>query len=196
MKVLFIGAHYDDIELGCAGTIQKHLAQDDEVIYLGLSDCGNVSLTHECNNSLNILWVKHRILKTHLCRLFEEHRQSILDDLIEVKRQYSPDVVYTHSQYDRHQDHATVGIESLRAFKNSTILTYTSAHNRLCVVDNYFVSLSDELIDKKIEALKCYKSQTDKIYMSDDFIYGTAMIAGGIYGPSLAESFHAERIIV
>ena len=47
MKVLFIGAHYDDIELGCGGTILRHIEKGDDVFYLGLSNCGNELLNDD-----------------------------------------------------------------------------------------------------------------------------------------------------
>jgi LmbE family N-acetylglucosaminyl deacetylase len=198
MKILFIGAHYDDIELGCGGTMIRHIEAGDKVFYLGLSNCGNELLNDECIESIKILSIP--TINLHLdnfnFRYFSNVRQGILNTLIEIGTAFKPDLVYTHSQHDRHQDHAVVGQESLRAFRNTSILTYTHSHNRINQVDNHFVVLSEAMIDKKIEALKCYKSQADKRCMSPDYIYSTAMIAGGMVGTWLAESFYTERIIV
>ncbi len=197
MKILFIGAHYDDIELGCGGTILRHIEKGDDVVCVSLSDCGNNDLKNECENSLNLLGVHLYFLRNEFkVREFQNKRQQILDALIIINKDFNANLVYTHSQHDRHQDHAVVGQESLRAFRNTSILTYTHSHNRINQVDNYFVTLSEAMIDKKMEALKCYRSQADKRCMSPAYVYSTAMIAGGMVGTWIAESFYTERIIV
>lgn len=195
-KILFIGAHYDDIELSCGGTIVKMLEQGHELGYVGLSRCRNKSLQDECRASLAVLGIKECVLEDLPYRTFDQIRQDILDLLIEIRDNFKPDIIFTHSATDRHQDHAAVGQESLRAFRECTLITYCNHWNKTSEAkqDNYFVQLHEE-IHKKAEALKCYISQKDRKYMKPSILFASLKFTGSIIGVDYAESFFIERYV-
>jgi hypothetical protein len=97
---------------------------------------------------------------------------------------------------DVHQDHATIAKEGLRAFKNSTILGYELIWNNLTFNTTSFVNLDERHIQKKCDALKEYKSQAKRNYMSEDFIFSLAKIRGVQIGSKYSESFEVVRWVM
>jgi N-acetylglucosamine malate deacetylase 1 len=187
MNYLFISAHTDDVELACGGTIAKLKEQGHIVTVITLSckfDVGN--LTNEWVAAMKVLWVDKVWLNDFKPRYFWTHRQEILQYLI-MQEHY--DYVFTHSEQDTHQDHKVVGEESFRAFKRTNLVTFMGNWNTRSINNNYFVSLEKHHVEKKIEALACYKSQKDKPYMHHDFIWADVLNNGVMCGVKYAEAF-------
>lgn len=159
MKVLAIGAHYDDVELGCGGTLHKLIQGGAEVMYLGLSSCYKPELISECQLACKVLGIQTLELFNYPVRRFHEHRQEILDTLIKFRDKFQPDIVYTHSSNDLHQDHKVVFEESFRAFKNYTLFGYNFQWNQNVSLDHLCVTID---IEKKVEAISKYESQASR----------------------------------
>ena len=124
--------------------------------------------------------------KNLICSLF---RQTL-------RKNIEPDLVFMPSLNDVHQDHATIAQEGLRAFKGSTILGYELIWNNLTFNTTSFVNLDEKHIQKKCDALKEYKSQGQKDYMSKDFIFSLARTRGIQIGTQFAESFEVVRWVI
>ena len=107
-----------------------------------------------------------------------------------------PDLVLVPSRDDIHQDHSTVAQESLRAFKNTTILGYELIWNNLKFNNNAFVKLNKNDIEAKVNALSKYVSQKEKNYMQSEFIYSLAKTRGVQIGTDYAEAFEVLRWIM
>lgn len=107
-----------------------------------------------------------------------------------------PDLVLMSSIKDIHQDHSTIAQEGLRAFKNTTILGYELIWNNLTFDTTSFVSLERKHIQAKCDALKEYKSQGIRDYMSEDFIFSLAKTRGVQIGVEYAESFEVIRLVM
>lgn len=204
-RILFLAPHTDDAELGCGGTIHR-LAQSNEIFLLYFSSCrqsvpGGFApdvLVKEMQEAIDVLSItkEYVILFDYDVRTFADHRQSILDDLIKIKKEILPDVVFIPSHGDIHQDHATVSQEALRAFKNSCLLGYELPWNNFSFAPDFFVSLSTENLDKKCEAIACYRSQEHRSYTHSDFTRSLAKVRGVQAGHPLAEAFETIRWIV
>lgn len=187
MKYLFIGAHVDDIELCAGGFLIRQLSLGHECTVVSLSHKYNgFSLMNEWSESMQIIKPDFVFVKDFKTRYFHESRQDILDYLCTLK---DYDFVITHSAKDFHQDHAIVGEESLRAFKYSNLLTYQGEWNQRAFNKNYFVELFKNNVEKKVKALACYKSQSDKPYIDPDYVWANAMNNGVIAGVKYSESF-------
>jgi LmbE family N-acetylglucosaminyl deacetylase len=174
MKYLFIGAHTDDIELGCGGTIAKLVENGHEVTCYTFSSCESLNLIEEHSKSMNLLGVQTFVINNYRNRTMPFHRQKMLDDLHDFKMSYYPDFVFTHDPSDIHQDHQSVSIETIRAFKFSTIYSYSFPWNSYEQNPNYFIGLKKKHIDLKIEALHKYQSQSHRHYMFEDVIVTNA----------------------
>lgn len=117
-NILFIGAHPDDVELGCGGVIMRHLQNGDEVYVMVVTD-GEVgkqargkkeNRLSETLHSLQFAGVKpHHIIFLHLqdTQLWQQ-RQTLLDAIQKACDDYHIEYVYTHAGESYHQDHITI----------------------------------------------------------------------------------------
>lgn len=185
-KYLFIGAHVDDAELSCGGTISKLVEEGHSVSLAPVADCG---LLEELKEATKVLGVEHFCLCWR--KGFIGNEQNIADELYSIRDSY--DFVFTHSPLCKHSDHKVIGEQSLRIF-NGSILTYLQAWNGN-ENPNYFVEISTSHLEKKLQALACYKSQAHRTYMNPDFIRAQAIYNGIKCGKRYAEAFRIERLI-
>ena len=205
-KILILAPHTDDGEFGCGGTIAKFVANGAEVHYIAFSTCEESVpahlpkdiLTHEVKAATLALGIKPENLHIldYKVRYFNYKRQEILEDIIRLKKQIQPDLVFIPSVNDIHQDHATIAIEGLRAFKNANILSYELAWNNLQFSNACFVHLEESHIQTKINALAQYKSQAHRPYAQERFIKSLAITRGVQIGTDYAEVFEVVRLIL
>ena len=205
-KILVLAPHTDDGEFGCGGSIAKFIDQGDEVYYAAFSLAEesvpegfpkNI-LELEVKAATLVLGVKpeNLLIYRYKVRHFAYHRQEILEDMVQLNRQLQPDMVFMPCLQDLHQDHSTIAIEGLRAFKKTTILSYEMPWNNLNFHTQSFIRLSHEDLDKKVKALDCYNSQKDRSYATEDFIRSLAKTRGAQIGQEFAEAFEVVRWIV
>ena len=98
--------------------------------------------------------------------------------------------------HDLHQDHSTIAMEGLRAFKRTTILSYELPWNNLNFSTQGFVIVSEAHLKKKTTALSCYESQHHRYYMSEEFIKSLAITRGTQIGQKYAEAFEVVRWMI
>lgn len=206
-KTIFILApHTDDGELGAGGTIAKLIENGADVYYFAFSTAeesvpkGHPKdiLAKEVVQATSKLGIKKEnvIIYHYKVRKLNYVRQEILEDLIEHKKRLSPDLILMPSLHDIHQDHSTIAQEGLRAFKTCTILGYELIWNNLTFNTTSFVKLEKKHIQAKCDALKEYKSQEGRSYMSEEFIFSLAKIRGVQIGIKYAESFEVIRWLI
>lgn len=204
-KALILAPHTDDGEFGCGGTIHKMINSGVDVYYAAFSACEQ-SVLPEFPKDILVSEVKDATLKLGIkpsnlilfkynVRTFNFHRQEILDDLIKLRNQINPNVIFIPSTNDIHQDHATIAVEALRAYKNITILCYEMPWNNLSFSTSCFVHLKDVDLNAKIEALKSYKSQANRPYANENFIRSLATVRGVQIQTDFAEVFEVVRQI-
>jgi len=182
MKYLFIGAHADE-ELCFAGTMIKLLDDRHQVDYM-VFDYGT-SNEDEFANSCNLI----RCCVHLMDETPKTEPQYIADWIYCLRIQY--DAIFTHSTSDRHPLHKTVAEQSLRVI-NGNLITYGGPWN-MNENPNYFVELTEEQLEKKIQALAFYKSQAHRPYMNPDFIRSWARYNGIKCGKKYAEAFRILR---
>lgn len=198
--VLCIGAHPDDIELGC-GALIADIADKTKVVCVTLSDNQeNPLLTNlivEHRASMSILGVKteNDFLHSFTTRRFQAVRQEILEVMIDLKNQYHPEVVLVHTGQDIHQDHKTVTEEALRAFRGTTLLGFDVLRSSYGFFPNFLVEVSEKGVETKIKALKAYSTYQDKYYFDENIIHATAIRHGALAERPFAEGFDILRIV-
>ncbi len=205
-KVLILAPHTDDGEFGCGGTINKLLAEGNEVYYAAFSACQQSVLPQfpsdilitEVKSATRKLGIKPEnvFLFDYDVRTFNYRRQDILDDLIKLRSKIQPDVVFLPALTDLHQDHRTIADEGLRAFKFSTVLAYEMPWNNITFTTSTFVILNEDNIKVKVDALGEYKSQAHRPYANEEFIRALAITRGVQIGQRYAETFEVLRLIV
>lgn len=152
----------------------------------------------ELKKAIEVLGIKNENLKIfrYGVRNFNGSRQQILDDLIGLRNEIEPDLLLMPSPHDIHQDHNTIATEGIRAFKQISVLGYELPWNNLTFHTQSFVFLKEEHLNKKIEALKCYQSQMNRLYSNEDFIRSLAVTRGTQIGVKYAEAFEVIRWII
>jgi N-acetylglucosamine malate deacetylase 1 len=205
-KILALSPHTDDAELGAGGTISRFLEEGKEVYYVAFSGCETVvpegmerdTLRKECKRSVVTLGIPHTrmTILDYQVRTFPENRQSILDQLIKFRNMFKPELVLVPSSLDLHQDHGVIYMEALRAFKKeATIWGYEQPWSNVSFKTDVFVKLTQEHVEKKIRALKEYKSQCEKRYMDEKNIRALVNTRGAQLDLPYAEAFELVRLI-
>lgn len=206
--VLIISPHTDDAELGCGGTISKFIEMKKNVHLVAFSTAkksipegyDSDSTTIEMIEASKILGLNEKNIKIldFEVRIFPKNRQEILNELINIRNELNPEIVMVPSKKDTHQDHQVVTNESLRAFKKSSlsIYGYEQPWNCFTFDTQAFVTLEENHIQKKIDALSKYKTQSTKEYLDPEFIRGLARTRGITIGHKYAEAFEIFKTII
>jgi LmbE family N-acetylglucosaminyl deacetylase len=205
-RILVLAPHTDDGELGCGGTIAKLCAEGRELYYVAFCLCSKAlpdsfpakTLEFECKNATSILGIKssNLILFNYEVRELPQSRQKILDELLQLSKNINPEMVLLPAATDIHQDHQVIHQEGLRAFKNTTFAGYELPWNNYSIHTNFFIRLEKEYLDKKIESLKAYRSQSHRNYMNENFIRSLATVRGVQANSLYAEAFEVYRWMV
>ena len=205
-RILALAPHTDDIELGAGGTIARWVEDGKEIFYVAFSIAeksvpGGLPddiLLQEAQQAIQVLGLKQENVEIHRfeARTFPAHRQEILELLVSLRDRIQPDVVLMPSLQDMHQDHRTIAEEGFRAFKYITILGYELPWNVLESRPSLFVALERRHLDKKVEAIGCYKSQWGRNYASEEFTHGLARAKGIQSNSEYAEAFDVVRWMV
>ncbi len=205
-RVLVLAPHTDDGEFGCGGSIAHFLELGKVVYYVAFSTAeksvpANLPrdiLKTEVKAATGILGIPQENLMVYdyEVRKLNYVRQDILEELIRIKNDIEPDLVLLPSPNDMHQDHFSVSMEGLRAFKQVSILGYEIPWNNITFHTQAFIKLDKSHVEKKIEALKAYKSQCDRTYATEDFIWSLVKTRGTQIGVKYAETFEVVRWVI
>lgn len=191
MKYLFLSSHTDDSEVCAGGTIAKFVSNGCEITNIAASYCDNDELPPEFAQANRILGVDKFFTHNFEVRKFISSERGAITDLVRAcPRHY--DFIFTHSPNDRHPDHRTLAEEAIRIF-NCNLATFIGPWNGN-EDPNYFVELSAEQLERKIQALACYKSQSHRPYMNPEFIRSWARYNGIKANCKYAEGFRILRL--
>jgi LmbE family N-acetylglucosaminyl deacetylase len=201
LRILCLGAHCDDIEIGCGGTLLNMFKNFGkiEVHWVVLSSDAR---REEEASSAN-LFLEHaggKIVKIERFRngYFPYVEGKIKDYFEELKGIYSPDLVFTHYRDDLHQDHRTVSELTWNTFRNHLILEYEiPKYDGDFGTPNFFVPLEHAICQRKINSiLASYKTQGDKHWMTRDLLLSVLRIRGMecASATKFAEAFYCRKI--
>jgi LmbE family N-acetylglucosaminyl deacetylase len=199
-RVLFIGAHPDDIELGC-GALIAHIVSQSEVMCVTLSDNQKnpdlPNLPAEHYRSMAVLGVpeKNIVLGQFETRRFPECRQEILEYMIRLNKTFRPEIVFVHTKADIHQDHAAITEEGLRAFRGTTVLGYDVLRSSYGFFPNFLVEVSQAEAERKVAALAEYKTYASRYYFDPSITRATMIRHGALAERPFAEGFDILRIV-
>jgi LmbE family N-acetylglucosaminyl deacetylase len=173
-SALAIGAHPDDVEFGCFGSLQRFAHRN--VVLMSAGEAGGPAdqRRSEAQAAGRVIDAEVEILGLPDTQLTTA---TTIDAIASAIDRIAPDVVFTMSAQDAHQDHATVGSASLVALRRFTglVLTYPTpslAPGRFA--PQVFFELDDDQMDRKLEALACHRSQAHRHYLTNDYLETTA----------------------
>jgi LmbE family N-acetylglucosaminyl deacetylase len=211
LKILAVGAHPDDVELGCGATLALFKKMGHNVFILVLTRgeaSGNPSVrSWECQKAARTLCANRLFFGSLADTKISDGLETIMS-IENVLKRVEPDIVLAHSSKDGHQDHRNAGLASLSAARNvKRVFLYESPAALREFCPQVFVDVGSTF-DLKLRALKAYGSQTNKVYFkgngageSRKFPYvsnaveGLARYRGFQAGVSLAEAFEVGKFL-
>lgn len=176
-SILAIGAHPDDIEIGVGGALAAHAAAGDAITLLTLSRGARGGVAddrqHEALASAELLSARlflEDLVDTHIPAT--DPTVGIIERIV---AEVQPDVVYTHTGHERHQDHRAVHEATLIATRSvAEVACYQSPSSTIDFRPSRFVTI-DEHVDAKLALLECFTSQAGiRSYLEPDFVVATA----------------------
>lgn len=198
--VLFLGAHPDDIELGCGALIHQ-ISPKSNVHCVTLSD-------NQKNPDLRGLITEQAAAMRRLgvpsantrygafeTRIFHEARQAILEYFLRLRTELRPDLIFVHSNHDVHQDHTTMTDEALRAFRGITVLAFDVVRSSYGFFPHFFAEVSEADVQAKIDALKCYTTYRERYYFSPELTRAIIVRNGALAEKPFAEGFEILRVV-
>lgn len=203
-RVLCLGAHSDDIEIGAGGTLLKLTEQAPELeIYWVVFSAPGLRADEARSSADEFLsGVARKQVKIGSFResYFPSEWPSIKEWFEEIKATFIPDVVFTHYRDDRHQDHRVLSDLAWNTFRDHLILEYEILkYDGDLGQPNLFVPLPEQLCDRKIDLLmKHFKTQSTKHWFTSDTFKAMHRIRGiECASPTgRAEAFYCRKIVL
>jgi LmbE family N-acetylglucosaminyl deacetylase len=202
-KVLCLGAHSDDIEIGCGGTILRLIEVYPKIEFYWVVFSSNEQRAREALAGARafIGHVKKRnvVLKNFREGFFPYVAVEVKEYFEEVKQLFNPDLIFTHYRNDLHQDHRLISELTWNTFRNHFILEYEiPKYDGDLGSPNLFVHLSSRLVHRKIRSImKSFRSQTDKQWFDEETFGGILRLRGveSCAPEKLAEAFYCRKMI-
>lgn len=209
-KIVFFGAHFDDVEFGCGALIYRLCKFMKENVYIAVFSAqnknakGEVQLKRnevELRDSLNHLGVlSGNIFLGDLSgQIFDSSQQAIREYLLKVRRDINPSFVFYPSKSDIHQDHQSLANESYRIFRNENCFGYEIIRSSLQFLPNFYIKINKEEIERKAEAVLKYCSQKHEsagYYFSEEAIFSLSQYRGTQIGVQYAEAFECYKAVL
>ena len=200
-RILALGAHPDDIEIGCGGTILRLAAERRDLELLWVVFAATPERASEARASagafLEGVAKADVIVRDYRDGYLPYSGASVKDEFEALKRRFSPDLIFTHYRHDRHQDHRLVSDLCWNTWRDHLILEYEiPKYDGDFGSPNFFASLPVSTIDRKIGlVLKHFPSQAAKPWFSADLFRAVARIRGMecVAPEGCAEGFYGRK---
>jgi LmbE family N-acetylglucosaminyl deacetylase len=202
LKVLFLGAHSDDIEIGCGGTIIRLACEntDIEVTWVVFSAIGarEAEAIESAQEFLRDVQHKQIVVYAFKDGYFPYHGPDIKNIFEQLKQDLLPDLIFTHYRHDLHQDHRVICDLTWNTWRDHFILEYEiPKYDGDLGAPNFFVNLDKDHCERKIDALiRFFQTQGNKHWFTPETFHAILRIRGvecksaGGY----AEAFYARKI--
>lgn len=202
-KLLCVGAHSDDIEIGCGGTILKLTEQNPDLEILWVVFSAEGERTREANRSARAFLKRapnsQVVVKDFRGSYFPFQGEQI-KEFFETLKPFQPDVVFTHYRSDRHQDHRVLSDLAWNTFRSHVILEYEiPKYDGDFGSPNFFVPVSKAHCSRKSDLLlKHFQSQSNKHWFTPELFLATARIRGmECDSPTeYAEAFYSRKMLL
>ena len=203
-RVLALGAHADDIEIGCGGTLLRMAADNPDLEVKWVVFCAPGEREREARTSaaafLQGVASAEVVVKSHRDGFLPYSGAAVKDEFEELKRGFTPELVLTHYREDRHQDHRLISDLTWNTWRNHLILEYEiPKYDGDFGSPNLFVPLPEVTVDRKIVlARQHFPSQAGKHWFTADLLKAVPRIRGmECAAPSgYAEAFYCRKAIL
>jgi len=203
LNVLCLGAHSDDIEIGCGGTLLRLIDEHPLLNIFWIVFGANGRRINEAQKSAELFLSgvseKHVEIKGFQDGYFPYIGAEIKDCFEELKGQFSPDLIFTHYRKDLHQDHRLIEELTWNTFRNHLILEYEiPKYDGDLGAPNYYVCLDEATATKKVNYLnESFATQRDKYWFKEDTFLSLMRVRGveARSANQYAEGFYAYKIV-
>jgi LmbE family N-acetylglucosaminyl deacetylase len=183
-RVLCLGAHCDDIEIGCGGTVLQLQEQCPHLEFFWIVFSSTPERKREAAKSVRC-FLKSSVISRVVFRNFRDgyfpfQGAQIKNSFEHLKKSFSPDLIFTHHHNDWHQDHRLICELTWNTFRNHLILEYEiPKYDGDLGSPNFFVGLPESLCRQKIElVLRCFRSQKRKQWFAEDTLRAMLRLRG------------------
>ena len=203
LRVLCLGAHCDDIEIGCGGTILR-LTNEFKVqslkwvVFTSSGERGSEAaksaehFVQKCKDKEIII----KKFRDGFLPYQAEQVKALFEDL----KPFNPDIIFTHYRHDLHQDHRTVCDLTWNTFRDNLIFEYEiPKYDGDLGAPNYFVTLEKKIAEKKVKVIMdCFKSQIGKQWFDEETFFSLMRIRGieSASPTKYAEGFHIRKSVM
>jgi LmbE family N-acetylglucosaminyl deacetylase len=202
LDVLCIGAHSDDIEIGCGGTLLRLLAErpGSHVRWVVLS--ATAERQDEARASAADFLVDAGSADVEVATFRESYFpyawSEVKDYFNDLRRRADPDIVLCHHRRDEHQDHRTIAELAWNTWRNHLIAEYEiPKYEGDLGQPNLFVALSPDVAARKVELImKHFGTQHDKRWFRPETFAGLMAVRGVEAGSTAAEAFHVRKLVL
>lgn len=202
-KVLCLGAHSDDVEIGCGGTILKLVERYPNTIFQWVVFSSSIEREKEAICSVNKFLADVEEKKIIVKKFRDGFLPFIATEVKEVfeqlKQEFNPDLIFTHYRHDAHQDHRLISDLTWNTFRNHLILEYEiPKYDGDLGNPSFFVHLERSICQQKIKYLvDSFQSQKDKQWFTEETFLSILRIRGieSNAPDNYAEAFHVRKIV-
>jgi len=203
LKILCLGAHSDDLEIGCGGTLLKTFAAFENVQCYWVVFSANGKREKEAIDSAKALLQpisrQSIITKRFQDGYFPFHGGEIKNAFEEIKGAFSPDLVLTHYRDDRHQDHRLISDLTWNTFRDHLILEYEiPKYDGDLGNPNLYITISEDICEKKVDhVMRHFPSQESKHWFTKDAFFSILRLRGIESGSQekYAEAFYSRKMV-
>jgi LmbE family N-acetylglucosaminyl deacetylase len=203
LKILCLGSHSDDIEIGCGGAILRLLAGKQEIevtwVVFGSSNERDQEARDSAARFLVQAKNKSVVVKNFRDGFFPFEGAQIKEHFEELKP-VSPDLIFTHNRKDAHQDHRLIAELTWNTFRNHLILEYEiPKYDGDMGQPNLFVPLDQEIYEKKVQYIvEAFETQRSKQWFGKDTFLALMRLRGmECVAPSgYAEAFYCYKLVI
>jgi len=200
LKVLCLGAHSDDIEIGAGGTILKLIDeyQIEEITWVVFSsnEIRKKEAILSAEKFLTEVSNKNIVVKDFRDGFLPFHAIEVKEFFEELKKSGAPDIIFTHYRNDRHQDHRLISDLTWNTWRSHFILEYEiPKYDGDLGNPNFYVQLEDAHISKRNQILlETFVSQAGKHWFDDATFKALARIRGMESATLFAEAFYSRKL--
>ena len=204
ITILCLGAHSDDIEIGCGGTVLRLLSDYDNVdahwVVFGSSGIRNAEALESANKFLMTARNKNITVENFKDGFFPYMGGEIKTFFEKLKQEINPDIIFTHYRHDLHQDHRLISELTWNTFRNHLILEYEiMKYDGDIGNPNFFVHLNHDTCQKKVtQIMESFKSQSGHHWFKEDAFFALLRLRGiECNAPeNYAEGFYCRKIVI
>ena len=203
-RILCLGAHCDDIEIGCGGTILRLIQENPKLEFHWVVFSSNPVRKREARKAASLFLQNaggsRVVIRNFRDSYFPYDGKAIKEFVASIQKSFEPDLIFTHTRNDLHQDHRLICELTWNAFRNHLILEYEiPKYDGDLGSPNFFVGLDEALCTAKIRnILAAFRSQAGKQWFTEDTFRALLRIRGiesnaeGRY----AEGFYCRKALV